>query len=326
VDGIAVDAAGQAYLTGYTTSTNFWITNAVQPQISNPSNTVTTNVYVTGDAFVTKLTSAGGLVYSTYLGGNSTDVGFRIAADAGGNAYVVGSTRSDDFPVSTTNLTGTVWTNRAFEDVFVTKVGPNGGTNWVYSVAFGGSNSDEGWDLKLDSTGNVQLIGLTVSGNFPTLNVPVGGSTTNQGFDAFVASLNPDGTALNYAFCYGGSESEYGYAIDADPAGNLYLAGATGSTNLFVLNALQPTFAGGGGDAFVAKLLVSPVLSLVANAGVMRAQWRAPAAQFVLESKTGNPGATWTPVTLPSVIADGQHTVTLGAATNAQTLFRLRLP
>ncbi len=326
VDGIAVDAAGQAYVTGYTTSTNFWITNAVQPQISNPSNTASTNVYVTADAFVTKLTPAGGLVYSTYLGGNSTDVGFRIAADAGGNAYVIGSTRSDDFPVSTTNLTGAVWTNRAYEDVFVTKVPPAGGSNWVYSVVFGGNGTDEGWDLKVDAAGNVQLVGLTASSNFPALNVPAGGSSTNQGIDAFVASLNPDGTALNYAFYYGGSGSDYGYAIDTDPAGNLYLAGATTSTNLFVLNALQPTFAGGGGDAFVAKLLVPPVLSLVTKSGVLQARWPAPAAQFVLESKSGEAGATWAPVSQPVVVSDGQHTVTLGKATNTQTSFRLRLP
>ncbi len=327
VDGIAVDATGQAYLTGSTTSTNFWITNAVQPQISNPSNTVTTNVVITGDAFVTKLTSAGHLVHSSYLGGDSTDVGFRIVADVAGNAYVVGSTWSSDFPVSTTNLTGTAWTNRAYEDVFVTKVGPDGGTNWVYSVAFGGNGTDEGWDLRLDASGNVQIIGLTASTDFPTLNVPAGGSTTNQGFtDALVASLNPDGTALDYSFYYGGGAGDYGYAIEADPAGNLYIAGATTSTNLFALNALQSTFAGGGGDAFVAKLLVPPVLSLVANAGVLQASWPAPAAQFVLESKTGNPGAAWTPVAQRPVIADGQHTVLLGAATNAQTSFRLRLP
>ncbi len=327
VDGIAVDAAGQAYLTGFTTSTNFWITNAVQPQISNPSNTVTTNVVITGDAFVTKLTPAGNLVYSSYLGGDSTDVGFRIAADVAGNAYVVGSTRSSDFPVSTTNLTGSVWTNRAYEDVFVTKVGPNGGTNWVYSVVFGGNGTDEGWDLRLDASGSVQIIGLTASTDCPTLNVPTGGSTTNRGFtDALVASLNPDGTALDYAFYYGGEWDDYGYAIEADPAGNVYVAGATASTNLFVRNALQPTFAGGGGDAFIARLLVPPALSLAANAGVLQAQWRAPAGAFALESTTNVAGLNWTPVAQSPMTTNGYHTITVGTATNAADFFRLRLP
>ena len=90
-DGIAVDAAGDAYVTGYTSSTNFPTTaGAFQSSLGGAMN-----------AFVTKLNAAGtALVYSTYLGGNNTDWGYGIAVDAVGDAYVIGSTQSADFPTT----------------------------------------------------------------------------------------------------------------------------------------------------------------------------------------------------------------------------------
>ncbi len=327
VDDVAADADGYAYLTGYTSSTNFPTTNAIQFEISNPTNAVRTNVYVTADAFVTKLTPGGQLVYSSFLGGADTDVGFRIAPDSAGSAYVVGLTYSPDFPVSTTNLTGTGWTNRAYSEVFVTKVGAAGATNWTYSVTFGGTGYEEGWDVRPDAAGNAHVVGFTGSRNFPVLNVPSGGATTNRGLtDGFVTSVNADGTALNYSLYFGGSGNDQAHAVALDPAGNLYFAGTTDSANLPVKNAFQSAFAGGEADAFVGKLLVAPALSIVSKAGAVQVQWRAPAGQFVLESRSGETETSWTPVTARPVVADGYHVVTLDSAPGAATQFRLRLP
>jgi len=333
-DGIAVDGAGYAYVTGFTTSTNFWSTNvalgiaAVQPQINFATYSVTTNIFTFADAFVAKLYPNGSLYYSTFLGGSNGDYGFRIATDAAGNAYVTGSTSSPDFPTTTTNLTGAVWTNRAGADVFVTKVAPDGGSNWLYSAAFGGFGDDVGWDLAVDSNRNVIVVGTTTSTNFPALTnaLPVGGSLTNNGGkDTFVVSLNAAGDALNYAFYHGGAASDAAYAVKLDSADNLYVAGETLSTNLFVLNALQPAYGGGMDDAFVAKLVIPPTLNIASSAGEVRLQWRAFVPDFVLESRGNLKSGVWQPVTNQPAFAAGLYTVTL-RATNPAPSFRLRTP
>src|SRR5439155_43034 len=154
--GIAVDAAGNAYVTGETGSLNFPTTTAAFDRTSNGEF----------DAFVTKLNATGSaLVYSTYLGGAFVDFGSRIAVDAGGNAYVMGSTRSADFPTTPGAFDTTA--NGAF-DVFVTKLN-SAGTALIYSTYLGGSQSEGGDDLAIDSTGsNVYVAGHTYSIDFPT--------------------------------------------------------------------------------------------------------------------------------------------------------------
>jgi hypothetical protein len=331
-DGIAVDGAGYAYVTGFTTSSNFWSTNvvlgiaAVQPQINIASNTVTTNIVLFADAFVVKLYPDGSLFYSTFLGGSNGDYGFRIATDAAGNAYVTGSTYSGDFPVSTTNLSGAVWTNQAGANVFATKVAPDGGSNWLYSVSFGGSGDDRGWDLAVSPLGDLTIVGATTSTNFPVLTntVPAGGSTTNNGAqDAFIAGLTADGSALAYSFYYGGQGSDLAYGVKLDSLGNLYIAGETSSTNLFVRNALQPAFGGGTSDAFVAKLVVPQLLSIARSGRAVRVQWPALAPDFALEARSNPDSGDWLPVTNTPAFAGGRYSVTLDA-TNAATRFRLR--
>src|SRR5207245_1191555 len=142
---IAVDAAGNAYVTGNTFSTNFPTTaGAFQPRFGGGDN----------DAFVTKLnTLASGsasLVYSTYLGGTSDENGFGIAVDATGNAYVTGITFSPDFPTTA----GTFQPSSPGGDAFVTKLGPTGAA-LVYSTYLGGTGSDVGFGASTPQIGGV---------------------------------------------------------------------------------------------------------------------------------------------------------------------------
>jgi len=140
-----------------------------------------------------------------------------------------------------------------------------------------------------------------------------------------VAGLNAEGTALSYAFYFGGPASDAGYGIATDPAGNLYVAGATASTNLYVRQALQPTFAGGVGDAFVARLILPPVLSIQQAAGVVQLAWPVRQPDFVLEWNAANGDVGWQPVPVPPLSTGGWNTVTLSPS-GGPAFFRLRKP
>ena len=186
---LAVDAAGDAYVTGFTDSSNF-------PTTFNPNATtnsgLSTNIHGTFgksfgaypvDAFVAELNPGGSnLIYSTYLGGSGMDCGMGIAVDASSNAYVTGFTYSSNFPAIsaiTYSSNSTIYTlpNRLActnsfyfnANAFIAKIGP-GGTNLVYSTYLGGTNFDEGKGIAVDTNGNVYVTGFTASTNFPTYN------------------------------------------------------------------------------------------------------------------------------------------------------------
>jgi cysteine synthase len=193
------------------------------------------------------------LVYTTYLGGSSDDEGTRIAVDAAGQAYVTGVTNSPDFPVAGSPLQSSL---RGNSDVFVAKLNPDG-TALVYSTYLGGSGSDLGYAIAVDTAGNAYITGNTGSPDFPgTATSPIQ-AYISGGSDAFVAKLNTTGTALVYSTYLGGNAGEIGEAIAVDAAGNAYVAGFTESSNFPVVgNPLQATF-GGLVDGFVAKLNAS---------------------------------------------------------------------
>ena len=235
--GIAVDAAGNAYVVGITRSTNFPTANALQPTLGGD-----------GDAFVAKLNSTGSsFVYSTYIGGGGDDVGTAICVDSAGNAYVTGETRSANFPTANA-LQPTIGGSG---DGFVAKLNPTGSA-LVYSTYLGGSSGDRGYGIAVDPSGNAYVTGETSSTNFPTAN-PLQPTIGGNG-DAFVAKLNPTGSALVYSTYLGGSYGDRGYGIAVDPSGNTYVTGSTNSTDFPTANPLQPAFGGGDFDAFVAKL------------------------------------------------------------------------
>jgi hypothetical protein len=237
--GIAVDPSGNAYLTGYTFSTDF---PTVKPLQANDRGDF--------DAFVAKLNAAGSaLVYSTYLGGSSVDYGYGIAVDSFGNAYVTGRTYSTDFPTADPlqpSYGGDL-------DAFVAKLNA-AGSALVYSTYLGGSRYDEGNGIAVDFAGNAYVTGLTYSSNFPTANAfqPTCGGCGSYA-DAFVTKLNAAGSALVYSTYLGGGSDEYGYGIALDSAGNPYVTGQTSSTDYPTVNPLQPNNRGSF-DAFVTKI------------------------------------------------------------------------
>jgi hypothetical protein len=234
--GIAVDSSGDAYVTGLTTSTNFPTMSPLQA--ANGGGI---------DAFVTELNSTGSaLVYSTYLGGSGNDSAAGIAVDNAGSAHIVGTTTSNDFPTKRPFQSA----NGGGEDAFVTKISP-AGSALVYSSYLGGSGNDVGTGIA-HRNGNVYVTGYTTSTDFPVANAlqPAYGGGSS---DAFVAKINPSGSALIYSTYLGGSKYDSSFAIAVDVTGNAYLTGATTSTNFPTMNPLQRTDRGGN-DAFVTKI------------------------------------------------------------------------
>ena len=141
------------------------------------------------------------LTYSTYLGGSGGDVGYGIAVDSSGNAYVTGQTASVDFP-TVKPLQGTIQTNAV--NAYVSKLNAAGST-LVYSTYLGGSGGDAGQGIGVDSTGSVYVTGLTGSTDFPTVNPFQASNNAPTTATGFVAKLNSSGSALVYSTYLGGS-------------------------------------------------------------------------------------------------------------------------
>ncbi len=260
--GIALDSAGNAYITGYTNSNNLFTSGAAQPISGGGTCGVSPTTYPCYDAFVAKLDSQGAsLLYLTYLGGTSDDFGQGIAVDSTGNALVAGFTTSANFPATQ----GAV--QRSFaggvSDAFVTRVNP-AGTAFLYSTYLGGSGEDQATKVRVDSAGAAYITGYTNSSDFPTRNAfqaaPGGGvcgpsSSPTSCFDAFVTKLNAEGSALLYATYLGGTGGDYGYGLAVDGAGSVYITGLTTSTDFPVSGkAFQARGGGNSVDAFVTKL------------------------------------------------------------------------
>src|SRR6266446_8180632 len=246
---IAVDASGNAYVTGFTRSPNFPAT-AGSFQTSC-GTTGTCNGYF-WDAFVTKLTANGQIVYSSYLGGSGNDMGKAIAVDASGSAYVAGQTFSSNFP-TTAGAFKTIYGGAG--DAFVAKLSP-GGTALQYSTYLGGSGTDNAEGIAVDINGNAYVTGQTYSTDFPTVAAIQAVNGGNQDSDAFVTEINSSGAALVYSTYLGGSSMDWGEAIAVDASGNAYVAGFTRSPDFPLASPLQATCGGcpGFADAFVAEL------------------------------------------------------------------------
>lgn len=237
---VAVDSAGNAYVTGRTASADFPTTSGADSSLGG-----------TQDAFVTKLNATGSaLVYSTFLGGSALDDGETLAVDTNRSAYVIGFTRSSDFPTVgavDSSLGGT-------EDAFVTKLNPSGAL--AYSTYLGGSGVDEGFGIAVDSAANAYAAGQTFSSDFPTsagaVDSALGGTD-----DAFVTKLNAAGSALIYSTYLGGGASEQAGSIALDSASNAYVPGFTTSSDFPTSTGAADTTLGGAQDAFVTKLNAS---------------------------------------------------------------------
>jgi hypothetical protein len=242
--GVKVNAAGNAFVTGFTQASDFPTTNgAFQRGLSGPA-----------DSFVLKLTPGGAhLVYSTLLGGTDSDIPAGIAIDSAGNAYVAGSTSSVDFPTTPAAISRAP---QGGDEVYVTKLNSTG-SGLVYSTYLGGTRNDDAHGIALDAANNAYITGNTSSTDFPVTagaaQTTFGGGT--EGGDFFVSKINPAGTALVYSTYVGGSgeegtEGHGGIAVDS--AGSAYITGDTFSVDFpTTASAFQKTGACG---PFVTKL------------------------------------------------------------------------
>jgi hypothetical protein len=256
---IAVDGAGDAYVVGFTSSSDFPV-NLMAYQPNNKG----------GGGFFTKLDPTGSsLVYSTYLNGSGTDKLNAIAVDTGGQAYITGSTTSSDFPVviatalqNTNNVTGS-----QIGTAFLSRIDPtlSGVPSLVYSTYLGGAKEDAGLGVAVDSALNAYIVGYTASTDFPQPAVKNGFQTTlkNPSSNAFVARIDTTQPALLVYSSYlggtpngiGSSPGDVGTAIAVPPTGGIaYLTGYTYATDFPLVAPLYSTSNTPFQKAFIARV------------------------------------------------------------------------
>ena len=236
---IAIDDSGCAYVTGSTDSDSFPTNNPYQSTRGGST-----------DAFVTKLSATGNtIVYSTYLGGDSTEWGRGIAVDNSGAAYIAGYTYSTDFPTNNpyqAALSG-------ISDAFVTKLSITGDTT-AYSTYLGGSGVDNGHYVAVDSLGFAYVTGYTGSSDFP-INNPYQ-AALGGGEDVFITKLSAAGNTTAYSTYLGGDGTDHGFNITIDNSGRAYATGRTDSTDFPTINPYQD-ISGGLEDVFITRLAAS---------------------------------------------------------------------
>lgn len=256
-NAIAVDNNGNAYITGFTESPDFPTTSeAFQKTLACGASS---------NAFISKLDPDGfGLIYSTYLGGSSSDMGSDIAIDLSGNAYVTGSTDSLDFPITAgsfqTTLTG-------LQNAFITKLNPMG-TAPVYSTYVGGTAYDYGSGIAVDSAGNASIVGVTISTDFPTTADAYQPALIGYQ-NALLTQINSEGSSLIYS-TYLGANFDMGTCIALDIGGNAYIAGFTSSEDFPITPQAFQTQLKGMSNAFVASFLIGipPVITISPDTGL----------------------------------------------------------
>ena len=240
--GIAVDTAGNTYVTGTTISSNFPV-SLIPVQATRAGES---------DAFVTKLDATGLIiVYSTFLGGSGDDAGRAIAVDGNGSAYIAGTTNSNNFPTTPGSFQPTT---RGGDEAFVARLGPDGSA-LVFSTYLGSNGRDAAFGLAIDGAGNAYVTGFTTAATFPNNNAIPCFGTKSTGPDVFVVQVNPAGLTLGFCTLIGGAGDDVGNAIAVDPSGNIWVAGTTTSVDLPRPFGIVPQpFLAGAQDAFVAKL------------------------------------------------------------------------
>ena len=242
-EGIAVDSSGNAYITGWTGSTDFPTTVGALDQSYNGGSY---------DIYVAKLSATGNsLVYATFIGGSGNEVGNAVAVDNSGNVYIAGQSTSADLP-TVGAYQGTL---RGTGDAVLIKLNSSGNA-LLYSTYFGGTSATGGevaYDLALDVAGTVYLAGQAYSSDMPLKNAY--DSTLGGTYDAFVAKFDLMQTGVNsllYSSLFGGSGAEYANTIAVDSSGNFSIGGQTDSTDLTTVQAYQSGYAGGV-DGFVTR-------------------------------------------------------------------------
>jgi hypothetical protein len=328
VAAIALDASGEAFLTGTTSSTDYPVTPGAVDTIYKNSHST---------AFVTKLNASGtALIYSTFLGGSGTsfggDTGQQIAVDSTGEAYAVGSTCSTDFPVtpSAYQSANKAAVHSACTGYF-SKLNA-AGTKLLYSTYLGGSSTDTPTSLALalDATGDVLVAGSAYSSDFPTTAGVV--QTTNKsapdyGWNEFVAKINPSASgpaSLLYSTYLGGSK-DYGspdkIRVAVDKSGDAYVSGIALSTDFPVTSGAYQTknnAAAGHSDMTLSelnptatKLLYSTYLGGSGNA------YGDDVANGLAVDSTGNAYLTGTTYEINFPVTKGAYQTTSSAVANS---------
>ena len=254
--GLEITSAGTITIAGRTSGTSGFPTSA---GAYNPS--FNGGAY---DAFVAQLdpTRSGSaqLVYSTFLGGSTTDQANDVSVDAGGVITISGGTESIDFPV-TAGAYNTSF-NGGRNDAFVAQLDPSlgGAAQLTYSTFLGGPDSEQANAHAVDPYGLVTITGIASNDTFPT-TADAFDSTFNGGaWDAFISQLNPSLTGalqLSYSTIIGGSSGDFGLGVVVNPGGQVTITGEIGghrSNYPTTAGAFDRTHAGGGGDAYVTRM------------------------------------------------------------------------
>jgi hypothetical protein len=228
--GLALDSAGDVWVTGFTDSQDFPVLDAMDDTLTGFR-----------DVFLLKLAASdGSLLYSTFIGGDYVDSAGGIAIDAADRIYLTGVAGSTDFPTTPGAYQGEPsFPLYSYQDAFIMKLSA-GGNTILYSTYFGGTQDDWGDRIGLDGDGNIIIAGRTTADDFPLANEI---DATRRSI--FVSKLSADGATLLFSTFIGGSESEQLGGMRTDAGGDVYLAGATDSPDFPTTSgAFQETFVG----------------------------------------------------------------------------------
>jgi hypothetical protein len=239
--GIAFDTNGNAYVAGETESNDF-------PNTTGALDNDLTNYR---DAFVTKINPTGtALVYSTYLGGSSSESAEDIAVDSNGNAYVTGLTSSADFHNTTGAFDNTYNGNN---DVYLTKLN-SAGSAVTWSTFIGGTGQDWGREIELGSDGSIYVAAAVLSSDFP-VTADAYNNVSNGGQDVVVMKMKSDGSSLLYSTYFGGTSHDGVGGMVWDDAGNIYLTGSASTTGFPITAGAYDTNQSNG-DGYISKLFI----------------------------------------------------------------------
>jgi len=238
VGDMTLDDQKNAYITGYTDSSDFPTTDDVYDDSINGQD----------DIFISKVNNDGtDLVFSTFVGGNQNDYGKGITIDENNNVYIAGSTQSNNFPVTDNVYQGI---RSGSTDSCLLKI-LNDGSDISFSTYIGGSEYDIAYGISVDNK-NVTIIGITISDDFPITNSAFDNTRNEE--EVFISIIDDSGSKLIYSTFLGGNIDEKGYSVERDSEGNLLVAGVTDSTNFPTTDEAYDQSNNGYSEVFVTKI------------------------------------------------------------------------
>jgi hypothetical protein len=271
---IGFDAVGNIVLAGRTASADYPVTSdAYQPELNGES-----------DCFITVVSQdLSTVLYSTFFGGGSTDAGNELAIDGGGNFIVSGSTSSQDFPVTDDALQDTITGEE--RDCFLAKFSDS----WelLYATFFGGSHMDDCFDLALDTSDNIHIVGRTWSPDFPVTPDAIQESYSQESYnedavDSIYSEISADGRVLIYSTYLGYDSWDSFLNVGFDPVGNVVLSGLAGTGGFPVVRAFQGEHAG---YSDVILMVLSPGGEILLSTYLGGISFEHPSGQAMVDGK-----------------------------------------